>query len=99
MIVTSDSRERQLAAGTTDVEPTSRDYALSGWWRRVWAQVIDGILAVGGLGVIGALGEAAGSFGLGIAAGILWYVLYFTIGHGSKSGQTVGKKVLGIAVK
>jgi uncharacterized RDD family membrane protein YckC len=80
-------------------ETQAGDFELSGWWRRVWAQIIDALIALGGLGALGALGEAAGSFAVGITAGIAWYVLYFTVGHGSKSGQTLGKKMLGIAVK
>jgi uncharacterized RDD family membrane protein YckC len=75
------------------------DLSYSGWWRRVWAQLIDGTLAIGGLAVLGGIGDASGSFAVGVTAGIVWYVLYFVVGHGSKSGQTLGKKALGIAVK
>jgi uncharacterized RDD family membrane protein YckC len=69
------------------------------WGSRFVAQLIDAIIAIAGLGILGALGEAAGSFGIGIAAGIGFYIGYFVVGHGSVSGQTLGKKVLGIAVK
>jgi uncharacterized RDD family membrane protein YckC len=73
------------------------DYA--SWGRRVVAQVIDAIIAIAGLGILGALGAAAGSFAIGIVAGIAFYIGYFVVGHGSRSGQTLGKKLLGIAVK
>lgn len=69
------------------------------WGRRVIAQIIDAVIAVAGLGILGALGEAAGSFAIGIVAGIAFYIGYFVSGHGSQSGQTIGKKILRIAVK
>jgi uncharacterized RDD family membrane protein YckC len=80
---------------------TSQDYA--GWFPRVGAQLIDQIAlalvaAVGGLIV----GAAAGS-DAGIAAGIVVYLVgmlvYYTLFHGSESGQTLGKRASSIAVR
>jgi uncharacterized RDD family membrane protein YckC len=73
---------------------------LAGWWRRVWACLVDGVVLVAFLfGVIayGARGgeEVPPGYMLLAYAGI---VLYFVVGHGGKSGQTLGKKMLGIAV-
>jgi uncharacterized RDD family membrane protein YckC len=87
---------------TAEREVTYPGLVFSGWWRRAWGQVIDGPLAFAGLVGLIAIGFATGNDGgiaAGIVAGILFYVLYFTLGHGSKSGKTLGKKVLGIAVK
>jgi uncharacterized RDD family membrane protein YckC len=79
------------------------DYALSGWWRRVFAQLIDGLIVVVGFMAVLELGVAlsptSGVATVCLVLGLIWYVLYFVIGHGSKSGQTLGKKAFGIAVK
>lgn len=84
---------------TTGQAPAER----AGFWRRFGAGLIDGILV--GM-VSGMLGAILGGFsedlysptpersGLQLIIGIAYYV-YF---HGSASGQTVGKKLLGIRV-
>jgi peptide/nickel transport system ATP-binding protein len=78
---------------------------LSGWWRRGWALLIDaavvlaGGVALGGVLALvpGSLGGSVFSFRLGIGV-VLFSALYFTIAHGS-TGQTLGKRALGIAVR
>jgi uncharacterized RDD family membrane protein YckC len=66
----------------------------AGFWRRFFAWLIDAIM----LGVVGtiirlAIGPAAGG-AIGVAIG----VAYFAYLEGSTSGQTVGKRALGIRV-
>ena len=65
----------------------------AGFWRRFAAAFVDGIL----LGIVsGVLTAAAGNGGRGI--GVLIAAVYFTYFEGSASGQTVGKRALGIRV-
>ena len=65
----------------------------AGFWRRFAAAFVDGVL----LGILnGILISAAGSGGRAI--GILIAAAYFTYFEGSPSGQTVGKRALGIRV-
>src|SRR3954447_2669385 len=66
----------------------------AGFWRRFGALLIDGIL----IGIVGGvfqliLGRAGGS-----AIGIVIGVAYFGYLEGSASGQTIGKRALGIRV-
>jgi hypothetical protein len=91
----------QLAAAA--LAPTQLE--LSGWWHRVWALVIDAVVVLaGGVALGGVLALVPGSLGgsvfslrLGIGV-VLFSALYFTIAHGS-TGQTLGKRALGIAVR
>jgi uncharacterized RDD family membrane protein YckC len=69
------------------------------WGRRVVAQIIDAVIVIAGFAILAVLVAAAGSAAIGIVAGISFYIGYFVVGHGSRSGQTLGKKLLGIAVK
>jgi uncharacterized RDD family membrane protein YckC len=96
--------EREEAAGR-DVRS---DY--SSWGRRVGAYLLDTlVLAVPLLVVIGVAVAAAGpedeDDGAWVAVGIAYLLtlvlpfVYFTVMHGRPSGQTLGKKWLGIAVK
>ena len=72
----------------------------AGFWRRFGAALIDGILVGIVAGILSSiLGEdmyqpTAQQSGVQLILGIAYYV-YF---HGSPSGQTIGKKVLGIRV-
>jgi uncharacterized RDD family membrane protein YckC len=92
-----------MAAVTASAGLATTDYPLSGWWRRVFARLIDALIAVGGFAVVLETSTAIrATSGVAIAAlmlGFAWFVLYFVVGHASKSGQTLGKKALGIAVK
>ena len=65
----------------------------AGFWRRFAAAFIDGIL----LGVVNAiLRVILGTGGTGL--GLLVSLAYFTYLEGSESGQTIGKRTLGIRV-
>jgi uncharacterized RDD family membrane protein YckC len=84
-------------AGFQTVRP---GVVLSGWWRRVFASIVDGVVIVALAFAIIAYGarggdEVPGGYMLGFYAAV---VLYFVVGHGGRSGQTLGKKALGIAV-
>jgi len=88
----------QLAAAA--IRPASLE--LSGWWRRAWALAIDvAVMLAGGVALGGILALVPGSLGSSLRVGIgvvLFSALYFTIAHGS-TGQTLGKRALGIAVR
>jgi uncharacterized RDD family membrane protein YckC len=88
----------QLAAAAMRPAPLE----LSGWWRRAWALVIDvAVMLAGGVALGGILALVPGSLGSSLRVGIgvvLFSALYFTIAHGS-TGQTLGKRALGIAVR
>ena len=96
-------------------QPVAQTYAwagapLSGWWRRVGAQLIDGlILAIPALVLGGLVGGAfAISNGLGIAAIVVAVILYIAIfiayapllmkREGEHNGQSWGKQALDIRV-
>jgi uncharacterized RDD family membrane protein YckC len=65
----------------------------AGFWIRFGAALIDGI----GIGIISfALRSAIGLAGSAVA--ILIALLYYTYLEGSASGQTIGKKLVGIRV-
>jgi uncharacterized RDD family membrane protein YckC len=65
----------------------------AGFWRRFWAFAIDGILTAI---VMYGLGFAIGPAGFLI--GLLLGYVYYAAMEGGRSGQTVGKKALGIRV-
>jgi uncharacterized RDD family membrane protein YckC len=80
---------------------------LSGWWRRVGAALIDGlILGVTGA-ILGAVFAAVGgasedattllSLGLGLLLGIAYYGTLMSR-QGANNGQTLGKQATGIRV-
>jgi uncharacterized RDD family membrane protein YckC len=77
-------------------------FELAGWWRRVWAYVIDVVILFVALVVLVAIGSAV-SEGLAIALVIVWVVAiflgYWTYFEGGESGQTLGKRALGIRVR
>ena len=84
---------------------------LSGWWRRVGAYLLDGLVMLFGAVLVyflawGASGDAEGA---GVAAYVaslfLFYVVYGLIyapflmrREGARNGQTLGKQALGIRV-
>jgi uncharacterized RDD family membrane protein YckC len=86
-----------VEAGTS----TSYDYA--GWFPRVGAQLIDQIALALVAVAVGLIVGAAGGEDPGIAAGIVVYLVgmlvYYTVFHGSESGQTLGKRAASIAVR
>lgn len=65
----------------------------AGFWRRFAAALVDGILVGVVTGVIEAFNRPAGG-----AIGFALTVGYYTYLEGSPSGQTVGKRALGIRV-
>jgi uncharacterized RDD family membrane protein YckC len=73
----------------------------AGFWRRFAALLIDGLI-VGVIGIALLIAGAAADSEALIAIGyILWtigFIAYDIYFHGSASGQTVGKRVLGIRV-
>ena len=88
---------------TSPVPSSGAPSERAGFWKRFGASLLDGILlgVVGGL--IGALlGEpSVGYYGRDPAGSGISFILglaYYIYFHGSTSGQTVGKKVLGIRV-
>jgi uncharacterized RDD family membrane protein YckC len=65
----------------------------SGFWRRFAAIFIDGLIVGLVMGILYAVLKGAG-YGLGIVVAIA----YFTYFEGGPTGQTVGKRALGIRV-
>lgn len=65
----------------------------AGFWRRLGAVIIDGVI----LGVVFAVLVAVLK-GAGDALGLLLTIAYFTYFEGGPSGQTIGKRALGIRV-
>ena len=72
---------------------------LSGWWRRVFAACVDAVVMVLLAISVLSIGFAGGSPVAGVIGMFATVALYYVIGHGSNSGQTLGKKALGIAVR
>jgi uncharacterized RDD family membrane protein YckC len=99
-----DAAEREAAAAPPDVRA---DYA--SWGRRLGAYLLDTLLLVAPFIAVIVIALAAGDPGdendavwavIGFAY-LAWIVLpfvYFTLLHGRESGQTLGKRWLGIRV-
>jgi uncharacterized RDD family membrane protein YckC len=66
----------------------------SGFWRRFGAVFIDGILLSIVTGILIAILKGAG----GYAIGVIVAVSYYTYFEGGPTGQTLGKRALGIRV-
>jgi uncharacterized RDD family membrane protein YckC len=83
-----------------------RGYALSGWWRRVGATMLDGVVVVPlGVLIAWALGadvdrywSDAGDQWLGVAGEALAAFLYFPLLMRATDGRTLGKMATGIRV-
>jgi uncharacterized RDD family membrane protein YckC len=65
----------------------------AGFWRRFAAAFVDGIL----LGIVTYILEL-GLKGVGAVLGLLVSIAYFTSLEGGPTGQTIGKRALGIRV-
>jgi uncharacterized RDD family membrane protein YckC len=99
-----DAAEREEAAGP----PGARaDYA--SWGQRLGAYLLDVVVILAPLVAIVVIALAAGNpddeddtfwaiFGLSYLAWILLPFVYFTVMHGRESGQTLGKRWVGIRV-
>ena len=74
-------------------EGTGTSAARAGFWRRAGAALIDGII----LGIVYGVVLVISNEGLALGAYVLLSVAYFTYLEGS-SGQTIGKKGVGIKV-
>ena len=66
----------------------------AGFWRRLGAALVDGIIISIAYGVFLALFDVGLAYALGLAVG----VAYFTYLEGRPEGQTLGKRALGIRV-
>jgi uncharacterized RDD family membrane protein YckC len=98
----SDASEREAA-----VPPETAAHDLAGWWPRVGAYLLDGLLLFLPLtlifGILFALDPSDDSaawawLGIGYIVSIAVPFAYFTIMHGGERGQTYGKRALGIRV-
>jgi uncharacterized RDD family membrane protein YckC len=89
-----------LRSTAVDLTTSAHDYA--GWWVRVGAYLIDVVLLLVGLVILALIGSSIGS-GVGIVLVVLWlafYILgYWVYFEGSESGQTLGKRAVGIRVR
>jgi uncharacterized RDD family membrane protein YckC len=100
-----EAAEREAAAGSPE---RRSDY--SSWGRRVGAYLLDTLVLIVPLIVIVIIALAAGNpegeddnswavIGIAYLLTLLLPFIYYTVMHGRASGQTFGKKWLGIAVK
>ena len=73
----------------------------AGFWQRVAAVLLDGII-VGIVGfvlvIIGAVADSGALLAIGYLIWIVGFAVYEIYFHGSPSGQTIGKRALGIRV-
>jgi uncharacterized RDD family membrane protein YckC len=81
------------AAGTGYAGSGRASGPRAGFWRRFAAALIDGIIVLVVLGVLSAIAKGAG-YGIGLLLSIAYFV-YF---EGGETGQTPGKRALGIRV-
>ncbi len=65
----------------------------AGFWRRLGALIIDGIITGIPSGIL-----YAALKGVGYALGLILVIAYFTYFEGGPTGQTFGKKAMGIRV-
>jgi uncharacterized RDD family membrane protein YckC len=66
----------------------------AGFWRRLVAYVLDGLVLAVANGVLQAVFEPGLASALGVALGLA----YFAVQEGGERGQTLGKRALGIRV-
>jgi uncharacterized RDD family membrane protein YckC len=74
----------------------------AGWWSRVGAYLVDMVILLVSLFLVAAIGGAAGR-GVAITLVVVWLIAvllgYWVYFEGSESGQTIGKRALGIRVR
>jgi uncharacterized RDD family membrane protein YckC len=94
--------EEQDALRSTAVRAATRNVELAGWWVRVAAYLIDTLILFVGLAVLLVIGAAIND-GLLVVLILLWVIAtligYWTYFEGGESGQTPGKKAMGIRVR
>jgi uncharacterized RDD family membrane protein YckC len=79
--------------GTTPAYATGPSGPRAGFWQRVGAYLLDGIL----LSVINTV-LLVGLKGVGYVLGVIVGIVYFVYLEGGPTGQTLGKRALGIRV-
>ncbi len=81
---------------------TQSSYELAGWWVRVGAYLIDGLILVVGLLIVivaaFAINKVLGAI-VAIIALFIYSLGYWTYFEGSETGQTLGKRAVGIRVR
>ena len=75
-------------------QPSGAGGPRAGFWRRFWALFLDGIV----LGIVGGGLQAIVGRSFGGLVALAVYIGYFGYFIGSPSGQTIGKRALGIRV-
>jgi uncharacterized RDD family membrane protein YckC len=113
-LLTTDELSHRLelvfaARTAADLEPVLADLPtsepaprrLASWWRRAFAFVLDEVVVSATSAALGGLAAAAaGSFWVTYALLLTPLTLvYFTLAHGSRDGQSPGDVVTGIAVR
>jgi uncharacterized RDD family membrane protein YckC len=76
-------------------------YTPAGWWPRVGAALIDGLIVLAcavGLGLIGALASADAAYALGAIGYIAALLFYAPVLLANNNGQTWGKRATGVRV-
>jgi uncharacterized RDD family membrane protein YckC len=95
-------REEQDALRSTAVPGATTNVELAGWWVRVAAYLIDTVILFVGLGVLLLIGGAIND-ALLVVLLLVWVLAtlvgYWTYFEGGESGQTPGKKAMGIRVR
>lgn len=90
------------AAAQTAYGSGQHSYELAGWWVRVGAYLIDGLILVVGLLVVVfvalAINKVLGVI-VAIAAFFVYFLGYWTYFEGGETGQTLGKRAVGIRVR
>ncbi|HEV8251184.1 MAG TPA: RDD family protein [Gaiellaceae bacterium] len=85
----------------TQWRPAGPSGPRAGFWRRFLALLIDSIIVGIAGGVLVGIGGALDSnalIGIGYAVWLIGFAVYEIYFHGGPSGQTVGKRALGIRV-
>jgi uncharacterized RDD family membrane protein YckC len=94
--------EEQDALRFTAGPAAGSNYELAGWWARVGAYLIDSVILFVGLVILVVIGAAINK-ALLVVLIVLWLIAtlvgYWTYFEGGESGQTPGKKALGIRVR
>jgi uncharacterized RDD family membrane protein YckC len=101
------SYPREAAEREEVVGPAATEHVYAGWWSRVGAYLLDALLLAAPLIVVlivAAVVAGDEEGGIWAVVGFMYLAtlalpfVYFTLMHGGDSGQTVGKRALGIRV-
>ena len=94
--------EEPAAAPATVIyvhQAPSVDLPYASWLSRVAAFLIDTLVAAALIVVLGGGGAALSGSGAGVLFGFVAAFLYFPLMHATATGQTLGKRAMGIALK